>query len=175
MVSIILSFDVARFFQLIPFKFLSLSFTFFMFKYILFSLLSLSIFANAQTNQDDVLGRWITTDSKAAVNIYKYGNNFRAKVIWFDDKSGSGKPMNSRTDEDNPDASLRNRKIIGMDILEGLSYNSQTKRWENGKIYDASSGRTWDAYLEIQNNGELRVRGYWKFKWIGKTIHFRRF
>lgn len=146
-----------------------------MFKYFLLAFLFLSLFTNAQTNEDDVLGRWISTDNKVAVNIYKNGNNFQAKVIWFNDKLGSGKPMNSRVDEDNPDPNLRTRKIIGMDILEGLSYNSKTHRWQNGKIYDASTGRTWDAYLEIQKNGELRVRGYWKFKWIGKTIHFRRF
>lgn len=146
-----------------------------MLKYILISFLFLSIFTTAQTKEDDVLGRWISTDNKVAVNIYKYGNNFRAKVIWFDEKLGSGKPMNSRVDEDNPDPNLQNRKIIGMDILEGLTYNSKNHKWQNGKIYDASTGRTWDAYLEIQKNGELRVRGYWNFKWIGKTIHFKRF
>lgn len=146
-----------------------------MFKYILISLLFVSIFTTAQTKEDDVLGRWISTDNKVAVNMYKHGSDYRAKVIWFNDKLGSGKPMNSRVDDDNPDPSLRSRKIIGMYILEDLTYNSANQRWQNGKIYDASTGRTWDAYLEIQKSGELRVRGFWKFKWIGKTIHFRRF
>ena len=146
-----------------------------MFKFILISFIFLSIFTTAQTNEDDVLGRWISTDNKVAVNIYKHGNNYRAKVIWFDEKLGSGEPMNARVDKHNPNPKLRKRKIIGMDILEDLHYNSSNHLWQNGRIYDASTGRTWDAFLEIQKNGELRVRGYWKFKWMGKTIHFKRF
>lgn len=145
-----------------------------MLKYFSLFILLFSITANAQVHQNDILGRWISTNNDVAVNIYKVGNNFRAKVIWFDDRLGDGKPMNSRIDSKNPDADLRGRKIIGMDILSGLSFNSKEK-WENGKIYDASSGRTWDASLELKDNGLLFVRGYWKFKWIGKTIHFRRF
>ncbi|MGZ5210245.1 MAG: DUF2147 domain-containing protein, partial [Kaistella sp.] len=46
--------------------------------------------------------------------------------------------------------------------------------WENGKIYDASSGRLWDSSAYITENGLLKVRGYWRFKWIGKTMDFKK-
>ncbi|SFI55946.1 DUF2147 domain-containing protein [Halpernia frigidisoli] len=130
--------------------------------------------SSAQITKDDVLGRWISTDNSVSVNVYRVGNSFQAKVIWFDERLGSGTPMETRHDSENPDPKLRNRKVIGMDVLENLDYNSKTKRWENGKIYDASSGRTWDALAEIKKDGLLYVRGFWKFKWIGKTINFRR-
>ena len=133
-------------------------------------------FLNAfgQTSKDDILGKWMASDKSVAVNVYLDGNLFRAKVIWFDEQLGSGKPMNSRVDSENPNVRLRHTKIIGMDVLEGLSYNSKSQRWENGKIYDASSGRTWDSFAEIKENGQLCVRGYWKFKFIGKTLCFTR-
>lgn len=127
-----------------------------------------------QNKKDDILGKWVATDKSVAVNVYKEGNAFKAKVIWFDERLGSGSPMNSRVDSYNPDSNLRHRKIIGMDILEGLQFNSEKQRYENGKIYDASSGRVWDAYVEIKEGSRLCVRGFWKWPWIGKTLYFLR-
>ncbi|MGS0748490.1 DUF2147 domain-containing protein [Halpernia sp. GG3] len=141
------------------------------------TLLSLVIFLNtsAQLSKDDILGKWMSTDKTVAVYVYHEGNSFKAKVLWFDERLGSGTPMNTRKDTNNPDEKLRYRKIIGMDILENLNYDAADKRWVNGKIYDASSGRTWDAFAEIKKDGLLYVRGFWKFTWIGKTINFKRF
>ena len=140
------------------------------------TILFVFIFINisAQNSKENLLGRWMSTDKSVAVNVYEEGNSFKAKVIWFDERLGSGTPMNTRRDSHNPDIKLRNRKVIGMDILENLNYNAQDKRWENGKIYDASSGRTWDTFAEIKDNGELYVRGFWKFSWIGKSLYFKR-
>lgn len=124
---------------------------------------------------DDILGNWMATDKSVKVQIYKKDETFKAKIIWYDISLGSGKPMHANVDHRNPNIKLRDRKIIGMEVLDGLHFNAATKRWENGKIYDASSGRTWDSYAEIREDGELIVRGYWKWKWIGKTLHFERY
>lgn len=131
--------------------------------------------AFSQISKDALLGRWIATDKSVAVNVYKEGNSYKAKVIWFDERLGSGTPMYTRKDTHNPDENLRTRKIIGMDILNNLNYNPENQRWENGKIYDASSGRTWDTFAEIKKNGLLYVRGFWKFTWIGKSLYFTKF
>ena len=140
----------------------------------LFLLCLLSFSINAQSKKDDVLGKWISTDKSVAVQVYRLGNDFKAKVIWFDERLGSGTPMNMRHDSHNPNLKLRTRKVLGMDILEGLKYNFEKHRWENGKIYDASSGRTWDTFAEINEEGKLYVRGFWKFAWIGKSLYFTR-
>lgn len=141
----------------------------------LFLLFLLPIFTlQSQVKADDILGHWISTDNSVAVKVFQAGGKYRAKVVWFDEKLGSGKPMNSRYDLSNPDPSLRSRKIIGMEILEGLQFNPATKSWENGKIYDASSGRHWDSSITFSKDGNIKVRGYWKVKWIGKTMTFRR-
>lgn len=145
-----------------------------MFKTISLFLVLFSTQIFAQTKKDDVLGKWISTDKSVAVQVYRQGNDFKAKVIWFDERLGSGTPMNSWHDTHNPDEKLRTRKVIGMDILNGLNFNSANQRWESGKIYDASSGRTWDALGEINSEGKLCVRGFWKFSWIGKSLYFTR-
>ncbi len=127
-----------------------------------------------QNTKDEILGKWMATDKSVEVNVYKEGNAFRAKVIWFDERLGGGSPLNSRVDIYNPDINLRHRKIIGMDILEGLHFNTENQRYENGKIYDGSSGRIWDANVEIKEGSRLCVRGFWKWTWIGKTLYFGR-
>ncbi|MEA1847583.1 DUF2147 domain-containing protein [Chryseobacterium sp. MHB01] len=141
-----------------------------------FLLLSFLFFLNisGQTSKDDILGKWMATDKSVAVHIYREGISFKAKVIWFDERLGSGTPMNTRVDSHNPNPKLRGTKVIGMDILEGLNYNSQKQQWENGKIYDASSGKTWDAFAEINDEGQMYVRGYWKWKYLGRSLYFTR-
>jgi uncharacterized protein (DUF2147 family) len=124
---------------------------------------------------DDILGNWIAIDKSVKVQIYKEDGTFKAKLIWYDIRLGSGKPMHASVDNKNPNTKLRNRKIIGMEVLDGLHFNPTNNRWEKGKIYDASSGRTWDSYVELREDGELIVRGYWKWQWIGKTLHFERY
>ncbi len=129
---------------------------------------------NAQSKADQILGDWISTDKSVAVKVFKIHDEYEAKIIWFNEKLGSKKPMHERYDTENPNPQLRSRKIIGMEILNGLHYNPKSDTWENGKIYDASSGRTWDSAIDMMANGTLKVRGFWKFKWIGKTMTFKR-
>ena len=134
-----------------------------------------SIFTlHAQVKADDILGNWMTVENSVAVKVYKLNNEYRAKVTWFDERLGSGKPMNLRHDTQNVDPELRKRKVIGMEILEGLTFNPETSSWENGTIYDGSSGKYWDSSVTLNKDGTLKVRGYWKVKWIGKSLIFRR-
>jgi uncharacterized protein (DUF2147 family) len=55
-----------------------------------------------------------------------------------------------------------------------LRYDAQKKEWVNGKIYDASSGRYWSSCAKLLQNGILKVRGFWKVEWIGKSISFKK-
>lgn len=129
---------------------------------------------HAQIKADDILGNWMTIENTVSVKVYRLNNEYRAKVVWFDERLGSGKPMNLRHDTQNLDPELRKRKVIGMEILEGLTFNPATSSWENGTIYDGSSGKYWDSSVTLNKDGTLKVRGYWKVKWIGKSLIFRR-
>jgi uncharacterized protein (DUF2147 family) len=99
-------------------------------------------------------------------------NKFRAKIIWFN--GGNLAKMGARTDIRNPDTSLRNRKILGIEVLRDLIYDADTNSWEDGMIYDAKHGREWNASARIDKNGFLKAKGYWHFKFIGRTMTFRR-
>ena len=136
-------------------------------------LFSFSLFYT-QTRGDRVLGTWLATDHSVAVGIFKSGSEYKAKILWFDPDLGSGTPLHTRLDHRNPKPELRKRKIIGMEILEGLVYNAKNQIWEKGKIYDASSGKFWDSSAHLTADGLLKVRGFWKFSWMGKSLTFKR-
>lgn len=123
--------------------------------------------------EDKILGKWITSEKKnLIVSVYKEGGEFRAKVLWFNDSDDPSRPMNSRKDIHNPDEHLRNQRIIGMDVLKDLKYNPESNRWEDGVIYDPLSGREWSSVVWLDKEGELKVKGYWHFEFLSKTLVF---
>ena len=121
---------------------------------------------------DQICGKWESSEKNLIIHVYKEDNKFISKILWFN--ANDGRPMSSWTDRNNPDETLRNRKIVGMSVLTDLIYKANTNSWENGVIYDAKHGRDWDASAYINNEGMLKVKGYWHFKFIGKTLTFKR-
>ncbi|MDQ2719862.1 MAG: DUF2147 domain-containing protein [Bacteroidota bacterium] len=132
-----------------------------------------NIVTNPNKNADAILGKWMTVEHSLEVEVYKQGDNFRAKVIWFKIEDTT-RPMNTRTDEKNPNPALRSRKWLGMEVLRDLKYNAEDDEWQDGIIYDAKHGKEWDSVVWITKDGLLKVKGYWVFKWISETLTFKR-
>ncbi len=125
--------------------------------------------------QDRICGKWISEEKNCIVQVYKNGNEFGAKLIWFDDSDDKNQTMSTRTDTKNPNKALQGRKLLGMDVVDNLTYNPAINSWENGLIYDAKSGRTWSSAAYITHEGSMKVTGYWHFKFIGKSMNFKRY
>ncbi|MBL4675743.1 MAG: DUF2147 domain-containing protein [Mucilaginibacter sp.] len=133
-------------------------------------------FSHAATpaHSDEVIcGRWMSADNDLMIRVCKEGTEYRATILWFDDRDDS-KDVDDYLDVLNPDPSLRSRKIVGMSVLENLVYAPKTNTWEDGVIYDAQHGRNWNSCAYITDKGQLKVKGYWHFKFIGKTLTFKR-
>ena len=125
--------------------------------------------------QDKIVGKWISEKKNLIVQVYKDDDEFKAKILWFDDRDDPSRPMYTRLDDQNPDPKLRKRKIAGMEVLRNLKYNADDNIWDNGLIYDAISGREWSSYAYFTADGVLKVKGYWHFKFIGQAIAFTRY
>jgi hypothetical protein len=94
----------------------------------------------AQHNPDAIIGKWIAIPYKnLIVEVFKDKNEYKGKILWFNDNDDKTKPMNTRQDEKNADPALRKRKVLGLEVLNRMVYNSKSNRWESGKIYDAKS------------------------------------
>ena len=142
--------------------------------FLLLLFISSQCFVNAQNTADDIVGRWLSVQNNFMVEVYNYGQEYRAKIVWFDDSDDPSRPMNERLDIENPDKKLRGQKILGSNVLKQLVYNRKSKVWKNGYVYDATSGRTWNASVWLLENGRLKVRGYWHFQFLGQNLFFKR-
>ncbi|CAM3187410.1 DUF2147 domain-containing protein [Streptobacillus felis] len=123
-------------------------------------------------------GRWITETSSESnriiVDIYEKNNKVYGKIYQlterFDDKGKLKKDVN------NPDKSKQSRTLEGIDFVSGFTYNESKDMYEKGKIYDPSTGKTYDCYMFLQENGTLKVRGHLPgVTLIGKTQVWKRY
>ncbi|GAB2815373.1 DUF2147 domain-containing protein [Ferruginibacter profundus] len=143
--------------------------------FICFFIATLCSFSSyAQKNPDAIVGQWMSEDNNLKVEVYKDGTQFKAKVLWFDDSDDKNKPWNTRLDEKNPKAALRSRKIAGMEVLSGLTYDEEDDEWVDGVIYDSKSGKEWSSKVWINKNHQLKVRGYWLVSLFGETMTFNK-
>jgi uncharacterized protein (DUF2147 family) len=119
----------------------------------------------ATDNPDAVLGVWKNGSGKGHIQIYKKANKYYGKILWLRDaKDVNGKP---KVDRRNDDPAKRNQPLIGLVMMRDFKF--EDGEWTNGHIYNPSDGKEYKAYMKLQDDNTLSVRGYVGFSWIGKT------
>ena len=113
------------------------------------------------------IGRWYAEGGAAEVEITPCGERLCGRVAWlrapFDEDGCEWR------DRRNPDASLRDRPLIGLQVLAGLLPAAEPGSWTGGTVYDPTSGRTYRCALELEGNDRLQVRGYIGVPLLGRT------
>ena len=118
---------------------------------------------DSSANQQ-VAGRWQNED--ATFEIYAENGKLNGKIVALRDPlTPDGK---TKTDIHNPDATKRDRPIIGLIFMTGFTPTGPNK-WENGTIYDPKSGNSYSCSMELQAPDKLRLRGYVLVSLIGRT------
>lgn len=121
---------------------------------------------------DAILGFWITQGGDARVEVFKRGTQYFAKIVGLREpvyKPGEENGMDGkvRMDLKNRDRMLRNRPILGLEIMAGFEFGDG--KWTGGKIYDPKDGKTYKCKLSLGTDGTLKVRGYVGMSWLGRT------
>ena len=129
-------------------------------------LLSFSVQAQSAS---DITGLWWNAEKTAKIEVYEEGGKYFGKIVHLVEPNENGKP---KTDKENPDAKLKNRKLEGLVILEGLEYDEDNE-YEDGEIYDPKSGKTYSANAELKGD-KLDLRGYIGISLIGRTSTWER-
>lgn len=136
----------------------------------LFSFTSIGAFAQ---NPDAILGIWLNEREDAKIEIYKQNGKYYGKIVWLlNDREDDGSTPNR--DDKNPNAGLRNRRVIGINIMTGLEWDASDEEYNEGEIYDPRSGNSYSLYGYIQDDGTLFMKGYMGFSLIGRSTEWTR-
>lgn len=113
------------------------------------------ISASAWAVAGDPTGVWRMDSGKVTIEVLPCGESYCGKIV------GLNKPLNKRgkpkRDRENPDESLRKRKIIGLTIINDMRPNGG-KGW-SGTIYNADDGKTYDSNMKLQGADVMIVEG----------------
>ncbi len=132
----------------------------------LFVALWLSATAYVAAQSLNPLGVWTNAERKATFEIYKCGDKLCGKIVTLTvPNEPNGQP---KTDSQNPEPKLRSRPRLGMVFMTGFQYDADNK-WDDGKIYDPESGKTYSCYMKMENANKMEVKGYIGFSLIGKS------
>ena len=120
------------------------------------------------TFAQDIFGKWRTDNNSAIVEVYQKGDVINAKIIWL---AETMMPDGKTPVQDiyNPDKTLRERPVMGLDIIWDMVPNQD--KWEGGKVYDPEHGKTYNCTLRVKND-VLKVRG--SIGPFGKTLDWTR-
>lgn len=103
---------------------------------------------------EDVVGKWKLSDGSAIVEVYQNGDVYNGKIVWLQNPTeADGSPA---VDNNNPDAKLRSRQLIGLNMLSNLKKGEG--EYSGGSIYDPGNGKTYNCSMKVEGD-VLKVRG----------------
>jgi uncharacterized protein (DUF2147 family) len=132
---------------------------------------------------DAILGLWATDPEggggEAHVEITEVDGVYVGTIVWLaeplgtadDPKQKLGQP---KTDVENPDPALRDKPVIGLQIVKDFVYKGDGE-WHRGTIYDPDNGKTYKSKIRFgETRDVLKVRGFIGISMLGRTTVWTR-
>jgi len=142
------------------------------FGFVLF--LSLLIGQAFAQDAQKIVGIWWNDTKTSKIEVKEDNGKFIGTVVYINpSKYVNGEP---EKDTKNPDAKLRSRSRLGLQILSGLKYSASDKQWLSGSIYDPDNGKTYDCFAWFDEDPNLlSIKGYVAgIKWLGRSTKWTR-
>lgn len=98
-----------------------------------------------------VTGRWLTDDRSGVVEVAPCGTAMCGRLVSVLDPKAPARDVN------NPDPKLRQRPLLGIAVLSGLTHEGAS--WSGGHAYDPKAGRSYRAEIRPAADGGLDVTG----------------
>jgi uncharacterized protein (DUF2147 family) len=113
----------------------------------------LAALASAAVTPDTAIGRWITETRHGIVEIERCGASICGKLVGSDGLKADPNLL----DVNNKNASLRGRRMMGLQFLSGFTRGDG--QWTGGTIYNGEDGGTYKATVTPVDADRLKVRG----------------
>src|ERR1700761_9714041 len=98
----------------------------------------------------DPTGDWRVADGVANIRVAECNHDMWGVVVW--EKVSGGH------DDNNPDASKKNRPTLGMPILLDMKKKPGADQWE-GQVYNAKDGQTYSSTIKPVGPDQLEIQG----------------
>ncbi len=118
------------------------------------------------------VGIWYDDTGKGAVKIeICTPTTLCAKIYWLKEPmADNGQP---KTDGYNPEPTMRNRPICGLQIMGDLEQISGGG-FDNGWVYDPKEGKSYSVALDLIDADTLKMTGYKGMRFLGKSFIWKR-
>ena len=121
----------------------------------------------------DILGSWKPDGRDSKLELFRCGEKICGKIVWLKVPnyidSEDGPVGTTKVDRKNPDPALRNRPILGLQVIKGLTAKGNN-RWENGTCYDPETGKSYKCKMRLASPDRLELRGYIGISLIGRNF-----
>ncbi len=122
----------------------------------------LQSFIIKNSSPGDVIGTYWSPKKDAKIEIYLKAGKYSGRFTWL---------ATPRKDTKNPNKSLQNRDVLGLELLTNFSFEDGS--YTSGEIYDPETGKTYSCKMSLTGN-KLKVRGYIGISLFGRTEYFER-
>lgn len=123
-----------------------------------------------QADAQSIVGQWKSIDDntgkpRSVVEVYQDGDLFYGKIV---------KLFRAEGEEQNPmceecKGEKKGQPIIGMQIISDMKYDKRSNEYVKGEIMDPENGNTYDCKIWLDEDGNLKVRGYVAFFYRTQT------
>lgn len=121
---------------------------------------------------DPFEGYWKTKDGNFILKIENNSNIYNGRVVWLKNPifpKGDRDEGRVQTDRNNPDPNLRDRRVLGLQIVGDL--RTDGKRLSGGWVYDSWHGKKYYGSAQVKNENLLKLRGSMdRFGILGYTM-----
>lgn len=117
------------------------------------------------------VGVWLHANQRIQIEIAPCEDRLCAKIIWFKwPNDAQGLPL---VDLKNSNAALRNRPLLGLEVLQGLRQTGENN-WQGGNVYNPDDGENYQAAMSIAGDGNLHIHAFVLLPLLGKTLVWTR-
>ncbi len=142
-------------------------------KHLLFLVIAGFFGLNTFAQANKLVGLWLSQEENSHIEITQAANGqFVGKIVWL--KEPNDEDGNPKLDKENPNANLKSRPLLNLEILKGFTYNERKKEWSDGTIYDPKNGKTYKAFMKLDDDNTLSLRGFVGIRALGRTSKWTR-